>query len=283
MAVTLTSSQIESLVKARQNAHLTQLELSNRSRVALRTVKDLEAGRRDSFNESTLIALCRELKVEYSELMAANHERLERPEPPITQNEKQSKAWASIRIYLILTILPLGLISSAYLLQKDGAEETSSIPRTDWIEFWQDSTNVDLKLHPHLYNPPWSGKDAIYVNYYQTNHSPYPDELLDVEIKWSYHFVEGSTPRYYISAFTEWNPDQEILLLTKQTLQGEGGNVFKFTVRSPQQLGKWRIRVFFASSFGPFSSFFGHPGDNQLGSPTLDRYMEIPLEVVPKQ
>jgi len=269
MAVSLNSSQIAVLVKARQEAHLTQLELSDRSRVALRTIKDLEAGRRTSFHESTLIGLCRELSIEYTDLISVGRE------PGV--NVKRKMVWG----YIIAGIVTAGLLSSVFLIRLGTSKIEKPNRRIDWIEFWQDSLQMDLRLRPFIYNPKWNDNE-IHINYYTVDYQSCPDESLDVEVKWSYHFVENSTPKYYINAFTEWNPDTEIPLLSGETFWGEGSNVFNFTTISPTDPGVYRIRVFFASAFGPFTSFYGHPGHNQMASPNLGRYLEIPIEVIPK-
>jgi transcriptional regulator with XRE-family HTH domain len=262
MAVSLTTTQIEVLVKARQDSHLTQLELSNQSRVALRTIKDLEARRRTSFNESTLISLCRELKVNYQELMGNGA-------PAAGKKRIKGKG-----LWVAGLVLPLVLILLYLRLPNTGGKEPV-YQRNDYIP-------PEKKMTTHPYNPVWGeDENGTHVNYCHLNQSPYPGEKIEVEVKWSYHFVEGSTPRFYISAYTEWEPDREIPLLT-QTLSGEGSKIFNFQAKSPQVYGDYRIRVFFASAFGPFSSFYGHAGTSQLESPTCDNYLEIPLEVIPK-
>jgi transcriptional regulator with XRE-family HTH domain len=266
MAVSLTPEQIEVLVKARQDAHLTQLELSNRSRVALRTIKDLEAGRRTSFNESTLISLCRELNLGYAELLGP------KSEPP---RKKSVPVWMFVLLAVVLLILAL----SAFMMHPKPIPAKPEIERIDWIVFMQDSLKVNKRMNPHPYNPDWKGVNGIHINYYHLNQNPYPGEIVDVDVKWSYYCEKGSTPKYYINAFTEWEPDNPIPLLTK-TLSGADDEIFKFRIQAPKKLGKSRLRVFFASSFGPISNFYGHPGDNQIGSPNLGDYLEMTIEVV---
>ena len=268
MAVSLTSEQIEALVKARQDAHLTQLELSNRSKVALRTIKDLEAGRRSSFNESTLISLCRELNVSYPELIG------EKVTP--TRGKRRS-----VGIFIVLGVLLSVLLISAFIIWSKSTSQTSVSPRKDWLTADLSRWGDNKQLRPRLFNPGWKGKNGVNVNSYHLNQTPYPGETIDVEVKWSYYFVEGSHPLYYINAYTEWEPEKEMPLL-KTTLSGEGDKIFKFQVKSPMKFGAYRIRVFFASAFGPMSSFYGHPGDNQIGSPNLAYFLEIPIEVISK-
>jgi DNA-binding XRE family transcriptional regulator len=55
--------------RARKELNLTQLELSQKSTVSLRTIRDLESGRRKSFSESTVLLLCRAMNLDVDQII----------------------------------------------------------------------------------------------------------------------------------------------------------------------------------------------------------------------
>jgi hypothetical protein len=146
--------------------------------------------------------------------------------------------------------------------------------RVNWV--------FDPPMKVNLFPPPWGNANGRVVNYYRLDQVVETNQIIPVEVKWTYHCVETSHPVYYISAFTEWDPDREIRLFDG-VLSGDDSQVFNFEVRSPKKPWIYRLRVFFASSFGPMSSFYGHPPDNQLYTPASVPYLEIPIEVVHKK
>jgi transcriptional regulator with XRE-family HTH domain len=242
--------------KARKELKWTQLELSNKSTVSLRTIRDLESGRRKSFSESTVVLLCRALNLDVGQILG----------------EEQSDASMRKRVFSwwwIAGIIALFVAAGLIIWYAFGGFKKPD--RIDWVF----SKPITVNLIP----PPWGDSDGRVVNYYKLNQTAKINQVIPVEIKWSYHCVEPSHPMYYISAFTEWDPDREIRLY-EGILSGDSSEVFNLKIQAPKKPGVYRLRVFFASSFGPMSSFYGHPPDNQLYTPASAPYLEIPIEVV---
>ncbi len=257
MAVVLNLEKIEIFLRARRELNYTQLELSGQSNIALRTIKDFESGRRRSFNESTIITLCRALNLDYNELFGdAKQRRLQR-----------RLVTLAVGSGLVLAAIAVGY--SVFLTGKDQAS------RKDWI-----LPEAELKLSH--FSPDWGDENGINVNYYHLDQVANAGDTVDAALKWSYHFVDGpppSTPKYYINAFTQWNPDEEIKIF-EGILSGEGSDTLNFTFVCPEDPGLYDVRVFFSSSFGPISSFYGHPPPNQLINPNTAPFVEIAVEVI---
>jgi transcriptional regulator with XRE-family HTH domain len=258
-AVLITPEIVQRLISARKEMHLTQLELSNQAKVSLRTIRDLERGRRRSFSESTIILVCRALELDVDAVL----EGKEYVWLPRTINKTRQ---------LVTMLVVIGIVIAGGLLF--GLLYKPQAERVDWV--------FDNQLPINMFPPDWGDSEGSVINYYKLDQVVAPNQTVPVEIKWSYHFREGSTPVYFVSAFTEWDPDTEIRLF-EGTLSGDGSQISNFDVVSPKKLGLHQMRVFFASSFAPMSSFYGHPPDNQLTSPMTAPYLEIPIEVVSKK
>ncbi|MBC8278175.1 MAG: helix-turn-helix transcriptional regulator [FCB group bacterium] len=249
--------QKELLLNARKDKKLTQLELSTESRISLRTIQDLENYRRSSYSDSILITLCRTLEVDYHEFLGES-------------KDNQNVRGAVKYNWLYLTGITVGILAIVFLVSKFIESER----RVDWI--------MDAQLQVHPFPPEWGGSEGVAVNYYELNRVLQPGQSDTVEIKWSYHFNSGpplSTPMYFISAYTEWEPDTEIRVFDG-ILQGDGFEINHFEITAPRTPGVYKVRIFFTSSFAPISSYYGHPPHNQVTSPASAPYIEFPIEVI---
>ena len=257
MSVKIKSWQRELLLNARKEKKLTQLELSSESRISLRTIQDLENHRRSSYSDSTLIMLCRVLEVDYHEFLG--------------EGKDNHHVRGAIKYnWFYLTGLAVGILVIIFFVSKFIQSER----RVDWL------TDAEMQAHP--FPPEWGDSEGVAVNYYELNQLLNTGQADTVEIRWTYHFSEGpppSTPKYYVSAYTEWNPDEEIRLFSG-VLQGDGFKISRFSITAPKTPGIYEIRVFFASSFAAISSYYGHPPQNQLTSPASAPYIEFPIEVI---
>ncbi len=248
MQIKLNSAIIERFVRRREELYLTQNELADKAKIGRRTLIDIESGRRTSFNESTMIPLCKALNLEFNELFGQDG-----------IYGKRMVIWAA-------SIILLGLVVFVYF---------SEFARKDWID-------PEQKLKVSHFNPNWSEKEnGINVNYYHLDRVVFPGDTIQVEFKWSYHFCEGSTPMYYINAFTEWEPDSSIDIF-EGVLHGKNSDTLCFEFLSPELPDMYKIRVFFASALGAVPSYFGAPQPNQLSQPICAPYIEIPIEVIEK-
>jgi transcriptional regulator with XRE-family HTH domain len=266
LAVTLTPEQIEQLVKTRQDGHLTQLELSDRSKVALRTIKDLEAGRRASFNESTLISLCRELSLSYADLIGPKSASIQKRRFPV---------WTFVLLAVLLLILALVV----FRMRPKPNPEKPVVKRKDWI------------LPEHIGEFPLCGENIFAgdpragfngrqytINYIRMKRLMKPNEIIPVAFKWNWKFAADSDPVVYISAITEWKPDNEIPIFNG-TLQGSGSDSTQFEFTAPPDTGNYKIRFFWASAYGPISSFYGSPPPGSMEHPGSAPCCEMTIEV----
>jgi transcriptional regulator with XRE-family HTH domain len=268
MAIRLSSLQIQELVKARQAAHLTQLELSNLAKVSLRTIKDLESERRKVFYESTIIGLCRTLNVSYSELVGSES----------SDNASQVNGEPPKRrpFFALGFVLAVGLLVAAGIYLQWVSNESRPAKRTDYIRPCDE-------LIPDINDPVWLGNDSVYVYYYLSKSSQMPKvgEVDSVEIRWAHHFQTGSRPVYCVSAYTSWDPSKEIRIF-KRTLSGQGVDTIRFDYTAPKKNGEYRLRVFFVPAYNPVPNFYGKPPLSQVISPSFGYFVQIPIEVLPK-
>lgn len=258
MPILIKSRQIRILKRARRKMGYSQLELSNHAKVAIRTIKDIEAGRRISYNESTLIALCRTLNLDFNRIFIDGR---------LGKSKLVPYLW--IGSGLLLVALAAGFFGYRSISTPE------SPGRRDWIE-------RESQLRPAHYNPQWDDGNAINVNYFHLEQVAKTRDTVDVELKWSYHFSDGpppSTPLYYINAYTQWDPDEEIPIF-EGILRGESSDTLHFDFVCPDDPGLYDIRVFFASSYGPITSYYGHPEPNQLPNPNSAPFVVIPIEVL---
>ena len=255
------------LVNARKALHLTQAELSRKSNISERTIKDIESGRRNSFNETTLILLCRSLDLDYNELFGDGDRIVSENDSGGSINKRF--VWGSI---IILTAVLMGFIAALKIFSdKINNDISSSLNRSDWI--------TDSPMNVRIGMPEWGDGQGVHVHHYHLQQVVQRSEKVEVEIKWSYHFVEGSTPQYFVNAYGIWAPDDEIKIFDG-VLSGDSVRFDKFTLVSPDTPGLHRIRVFFASAFAPITGYYGHPPGNQPTSPSSARYIEIAVEVI---
>ena len=255
----------EILVNARKAHYLTQAELSQKSKISERTIKDIESGRRNSFNESTLIILSRSLELDYNELFSSDGH--------ISENSSGGRinkrfVWGSI---IVVAAVLMGFLISNKFFPRDMAKDDSGWNRADWI------TDAPMKVEIGM--PEWGDEQGVHVHHYHLTQVVKKSEKVEVEIKWSYLFVEGSTPQYFANAYGIWAPDDEIKVF-EGVLSGDGVRFDKFSFVSPGIPGLYRIRVFFTSSFAPITGYYGHPPVNQPTSPSSAPYVDIPIEVV---
>ncbi|MBU0518842.1 helix-turn-helix transcriptional regulator [bacterium] len=263
MRIKINEEIIARLVKARLALQLTQMELHLKSNVGLRTIKDIESGRRTSYNESTLTLLCRALNLDYEELFGK-----QTLEGIKGRKLKRKATWG----FFIVVVFSLLVIKGIF---QPSVSDISNA-RTDWV-------NPAQKLQVSHFNPKWGEKEnGININRFTFDRNVKPGDSVPVELMWSYHFWSGqspSTPLYFINAFTSWEPDRSIDLF-EGVLQGENSDTLHFEFISPERIGEYVIRVFFSSSFGPMSSYYGYPPPNQLSQPNSAPFIEIPIVVI---
>jgi transcriptional regulator with XRE-family HTH domain len=259
MALKISREMSQRIRKARLERHRSIEQLADDARVSERSITNIEHFRRETYNDETILRLCRALEVNYTDLVNHNN------------NNDLSKKWVSAHRWMLVIVglAFTSIVTVIYLFH----HSSSSIH--DWID-------PEQRLAIHEPIPDWKGQTGIHVNYfYPDNWAIQPDDTINLNLRWCYHNEgKGSTPVYYVTSFTEWEPDSAIQLM-KKTIFGDGGDTFKFKVISPKTPGEYRIRAFFSPSFGPVSGFFGHAPPNQIKSPMGSPYAEINIEVRP--
>ena len=247
----------QQIAGARRKRQFTQQELSDKAKVSLRTIQDLERGRRESFSESTLIRICRALDLDYKEVIGE--------EAYLARERRRVRT----RLWLIAIFVAAGAV---------GVILVYSILREP--EPGQLFTMPGGKLQIHEETPEWGDRSGIVINYLDIKPTAECGEELSAEIKWSYHFGEAEYFAYYASAFTEWDPENGIWIY--DGIMFEDGNMIRnFILTCPEEPGKYRIRIFFASPNAPISNFHGHDIGNKPTEANLANYMETTIEVVP--
>lgn|GEM_PF-1377494 len=259
MAVKIIGPEVaQSIANARREKQYTQLELSEKARVSVRTIQDLEHGRRDSFSESTLIQICRALEIDIKSVLGE--------EAYLAHEKRKSRT----RIWLIVVLAVLGAVGVYLILTLSKVDHAGRL-----------FTMPGKKLEIVEQTPDWGDREGIVVNYVKGKTRALCGEVVRAEIKWSYRFGEANYFAYYACTFTEWDPQNRIRI-NDGIMFKEGSQVRYFEFRCPEKAGKYRIRIFFASPNAPIASFYGHDINNRPTDTNLAQYLETTIQVVSK-
>lgn len=295
MIVTLAPEKIDRLIQARKNLHLSKTELSYKANVSLRTINDLESKKRLSFSETTLLALCRVLEVDYIGLLEGRSVEEIGAEKPRSGGVPEEVAdFLSDLFYRTIrrvSAFPVGIISGvvigAFLLvatvllittftSKETAVGNAKSDYTRRID-WVSPEHINQWPIKGNYAVPVPPKEDI-LNYVYMKQIVHGGDTVDVEVKWTYDYV--GTPMKYVSAYTEWEPEREIRLF-KGVLRESGSKIARFQIVSPQGPGIYRMRIFNSSSFAPIPSFYGCPPQASQMNPSSAPFVEMKIEVLP--
>ncbi|NQU05860.1 MAG: helix-turn-helix transcriptional regulator [Calditrichaeota bacterium] len=275
MSVNLNATQVDLLINTRKSKKMTQPELNIASNVSLRTIQDLESGRRNTFSESTLIALCRTLDINFDDLLRLGDS------PDAVKQENSNPVNKFNRFILLLSVLiVVSLFFSVYSFVKNGFNDRNSpqLGRSDWI------TNPRAEIHPVTpewkeWDDKWAGsRSGMIFNYLHFPRTVHTGDTIEGEFACSFHYV-GGTPEIFISLYCEWDPDWEIRLF-HGVVGGDSTLVLPVKFCCPDIPGVFRIRTFYATAFGPVPSFYGAPPPGQVTAPNTSEYIEMRLEVL---
>jgi transcriptional regulator with XRE-family HTH domain len=286
MKINVTDLQRERLKAARVERHITQLGLSQMSCINMRTIQDLESGRRTSFTESTILPICKALDLDFKELL-----HLDCPTPtvaaeiiPLSNSQalvaipdtKQKKKFTRKPILLVMGLLALGL-GIFMLFETLVVHRVSGYARQDWI---RPSDIGAFGIGGPEADPAAEGRQFL-INYIDMKGLVRPNETVPVIFKWCWDYTKGhGRPVVYVNAFTEWDPDHENRLYDG-VISGEGNDIRQFDFKCPSDPGKYRIRFFYAAAYAPIKSFFGSPEADQMQSPSSAPCAEMDIEVLP--
>lgn len=273
MSVTLSSEAAKFFKDAREKIGWTESEVAAATSLSIRTIRNIENRTKKSFRLQTLEILHNFYVRELENFPA----------------EKQLRPWdvhaeRKANVLRISVLIGLGafLLVVAILWMSFAKKPVTSDgePRTDYVDETQQMTPIPER------NPADVGNEGVHANYIHVGLDALRDlprqvmragETVPVEIKWSYNYY--SPPEYHISLYTEWEPDTEFPVFSG-VLAGKDSKTGSVVITAPQEVGKYRIRVFFASSYGPVGSFYGGPGPNQVTAPSTAPYCELNIEVV---
>jgi len=311
MGVKLDKRTSDRLRDLRKERLLSQEELRQKAKVSLRTVQNLESGNRQSFSESTLIALCRALDISYDSLWADDevwarevmdvHLTVQQA-PSVrdetatgrssineTNNETNAARNWSIAAFafalLVVGVVLVLVVNQQQLLENLSADlnpaASNGFERTDWVE--KHEVFLHDVIEPGHYD--WDEKIAEVDRFRAYNHidynkTPLSGDSIHVEMQWVWYYASGN-PEVYISCYGKWDPDTEIRVFNGD-LTGEGMRVDFFTLPPPPTIGPHFARVFYAEAFAPVPSYYGSPPPGQVTDPSFAPYVELWIEVLPK-
>ena len=276
LGITLSKTQIERLIEARKSLNMTQLELNQDSKISLRTIQDLERGRRDSFTESTLISICRSLNLTCDDILKTTDSSQTNDTQKAASNLK-SMLFLSIPVSIILFSI-LFFLSTQFGLVGLISNNNNNSSRIDWI------TRPTHEIHPitpewEEWDDKWKGKrSGMVFNYLHYPRIAYVGDSILGEFGCSFHYV-GGTPEVYISLYGEWEPDNEIRLF-HGVVGGDSTLILPVVFHCPDSQGLYKIRVFYATAFAPVPSFYGAPPPNQVTAPGSADYIELIIEIL---
>ena len=310
MGVKLDKRTSDRLRDLRKERLLSQEELRQKAKVSLRTVQNLESGNRQSFSESTLIALCRALDISYDSLWADDevwarevmdvHLTVQQA-PSVrdetatgrssineTNNETNAARNWSIAAFafalLVVGVVLVLVVNQQQLLENLSADLNPSasnrIERTDWVD-----KNEQFHVDPaHPGGDGWDERMADSVRFRVCNHIIYEKmpklgDSIEFDFQWTWYYASGN-PEVFISVYAEWDPDTEIRLFHGD-LAGEGTKQATFTLSPPPSLGRHKARLFYAEAFAAIPSFYGAPPPSQVTNPSFAPHLELVMEVLP--
>ncbi len=185
----------------------------------------------------------------------------------------------SIPVTLALSILAIFLAIQSDFIES-ASDNNNSPERQDWV------TQAPHEIHPITpewkeWDDKWKGKrSGMVFNYLHYPRVAHVGDALSGEFACSYHYI-GGTPEVFISLYTEWDPDSEIRLY-HGVVGGDSSLVLPVEFRCPDRPGLYKIRVFYATAFGPVPSFYGAPPPSLVTAPGSGHFMEMRLEVLKK-
>jgi hypothetical protein len=155
------------------------LELSEKAKVSLRTVQDVEWGRRQNFSESTLICLCRALDLDYRELMKKNG---------LKKGKIYSPGFLIVSLFALIILLII--ILSFTFAKRQVIIKQEELKRVDWVKLLNSE-----EIRIEAITPPWKTPNGLVINLINLKQLTKVNEVLKGEIKWSYHYQEGEYSR----------------------------------------------------------------------------------------
>lgn len=293
MGIRLNRDSVDSIITARRSKMMTQLELSRESRISLRTIQHLETMKRNSFSESTLIALCRTLEIDLETvLMQENKNGPTRPDPSVHQSLNQTEYPApnkkgvlqqfSRKRFIPVVILLACLFIVGYrwvsFSGHTSAEPGNILPR-DWMITATSSFNQLTPEHPR-WGDYWknSGPGTAF-NRLDFPRLTFAGDTIEGMFTWSYHYPD-SAQNVHINLFVEWKPEHENKLFEGELL-GDSCITQEFKLVCPLHPGLYRARLFYGMTFAPITSFYGMPELKKEYSDINLKYLETKVVILP--
>ncbi len=287
MGVSIEPEISRKLTKQRKKLLLSQFELSQKAKVSLRTIQDIEGGRRKAFSEATLLAVCRALEIPYDYLWVSDDENGSDNHISSTESVHSTTRGRNLIdilrkkfTFVIVAIILLTTITITTLLVINSNILSNKTKRFDWV-------TLSSKMVIDPITPEWTEwPNKIYnkecfacINHIEYSRTTSAKDTIPMSIQWSWFYPPPANTEVFISAYSCWEPDSEIRIwhgdLTK-----EGTKTIPFMLFAPEVPGIYTIRIFYTEAFAPVSNYYGSPPPNQVTAPSYSRYCELVLEVL---
>lgn len=317
MAYIINEELRQIFIEARKMKKLTILELNTHSKVGIKTIKNLEDGKRDSFSENTIILLCRALDIDMREIVnrvsdenedfqeddveeATKTEENPKDQKPETQSdysgiqnasdsaevsdnlnhhnvEQPNHAAKRFSAYRILYIISGLILILAVLIS---AFKIYIYENNYKIPQYIDYITIEDSLEYIGRHMIIENRWFIAISFFDIKKIVEPGETIHGSIEWKYNHGPDGYPEIFVNMFTDWMPLKENKLF-EGVVHGPGRTKEYFSIRCPIHPGDNKIRFFYSMSHGPICSYYGSPGVSTMESPQSAPYFEVVMTVRP--
>jgi len=272
----LSTEVIARIKSARLAKKLTQIELADAAKVSVRTVVDLEKGRRTSFNDDTMVRICRALDLDLNALMAEDSPlppHLVTPtQPPPPAPLKRRISWKLAAVAVVAIAL---LVAMELRINSSRTKVTLPEPIQPAAFNWRTTDSPEWKSF-------WSSKSGgVIFNSLDFPRGVAVKDTVTGTLHWSFHYP-SSRPGVYTNVFCDWSPEAEILLFSS-AISGDSSLTSPFSFIAPSKPGAYRIRAYIAPLVSPVVDFNGTQIKDPLVSNHLPQYVEAKIIVFPKR
>ncbi len=290
---------MQRLVQARRDLHLTQQEVSDHSDVSLRTIQNLENKRSHSFNESTLIAICKALDVNVDDLLekpqASGSEEDRRQgesgrretddssnpsdEPMVKMPARTISSVVVLAVALMVIGLVVSVVSTVVVLKNYFGEpepKQETVQRHDWVKR-APAELVDLTPSMENWDDWWGDSVGILIRKVVADQLVFPGQEIPMTVQWAWHTGAEALP-VFLQVYRDWEPDQPQVVMA-DTLTGDGIREATFILYAPEQPGVYGVRLFYSNG-ETVQAYYGEPAGPGEEAPHHPPYVEFRLEVI---
>ncbi len=283
MPLELSTLGIKRLSDARKSRRMTQQDLANAAKVSLRTIQDLEKGRRTTVYDTTLVLIAKALELEMDQLLVSLTPATEIPSEvtaaeSIKKTERRSTPHA-LKIIIGIIFLVAGIVAFLNVKgRKNDQLRVEVVKPTDGLVQARFNYRTTQSADWGSY---WAQKGSgVCFNSLEFPRGVAARDTVEGTFSWSFHYPTNR-PGVYVNLFREWAQEEEISLFSG-AVTGDSSLAQSFRIMAPAMPGLYRIRAYIAPLVSPVVNYIGTQIKGQMVSNHLPQYVEAKLVVLPR-